>query len=109
MDLASSGITDMSALLSVDEAIVGFSGAAQRRVIFRVMPAGQGVRLTAAVAHYNNFLGGIDYADQWRPMVHPAGALHVLSESRQSAACVVADVRLHLKYKDVNLISLNQP
>ncbi|MDP6946141.1 MAG: mevalonate kinase, partial [Myxococcota bacterium] len=45
---------------------------------------GQGVQLPVAVAHYNNnFVGGIDYADQWWPVVLSAGALHAVGESAE--------------------------
>ena len=78
-----SGITNSSAMLSVDEAMVGFRGAARQRVVFRAKPTRQGVQLPAVFAHYNNFVGGIDHTDQWWPVVHPAGALHVLMESEE--------------------------
>ena len=86
MPSASSSMTTMPTLLSMDEAMVGFSDAARRRDISRAKLTGQRVQLPAAVAHYNNFLGGIHYADQWRPVEHLAGALHALHESAERFA-----------------------
>ena len=80
---ASSDITNVSALLSMDEAMVGFVGAARPRVIFRAKPMGQGVQLPATIVLYNDFLGGINYADQQWPTIHPGGALHALGESAE--------------------------
>ena len=68
---------------TMDEAMVGFNDAARRWDISRAMPTGQGMQLPAAVAHYSNFLGAIDYADQWCHVEHPAGALHALRESAE--------------------------
>ena len=93
MPSASSGMTTVPALLSMDEAMVGFSDAARRRDISRAMPTGQGMQLPAAAAQYNNFLGGIDYADQWRPWIIWL-VLCTLCASRQSALCAEADVHV---------------
>ena len=83
MPSASSSMTTMPTLLSMDEAMVGFSDAARRRDISRAKLTGQRVQLPAAVAHYNTYFGGIDYADSWRPAVHPARDLHALRESAE--------------------------
>lgn len=83
MHTAAGRSTNSSAVLSVDEAMIGFRGAARRRVVFRAKPTRQGVQLPAAFALYNNSVGRIDHTDQWWPVVHPASALHVLGESAE--------------------------
>lgn len=74
-----------------------FSGAARRRDISRAKPTGQGMQLPAADAHYNDCLGGTDYADLWRPVVHPAGALResaALCARRLTHKCLAADAHV---------------
>ena len=61
MHAATSGITNVPVLLSIDEAMLGFSGATRRQGVSGARPMRQGVQLPPEVASYNDILGGVDY------------------------------------------------
>ena len=78
-------------LLSMDEAMVGFSDAARRRDISRAIPAGQGMQLhRPQLRNTTTFLAALTTGS-----MAPRGAcrlvLCMLCASRQCALCAEAD------------------